>query len=1134
MKNSGQRVPLWTALSYLVVALAWVAGAHGFLTWLDRRGASWSAFRDHHELIFVLLSTALLYLFLQTSLRRLREAEAEKAAQEERWRQALDQTGDGTARVDLASGVCHCSPKWNLTLGQPALESRATVDELFSAVHADDRAGANGRFAALRDRRESQCRCEHRVRTRDGRHRWMLDRGYIAGTNGHTHLVIQRHDIHAQKLVERAQDFLLRLPSQAEATETLQAMVGFMRREFEVDAVLAGTLEPGGREVRTVALALGHGEGKPFAYPLEGAPCEEVVRDGFRVFPDGVTRRFPADRVLAEMGAESYAGVALKGRHDEAVGLLVMVDRRPVRDGDALERVLRMFAERAGGEMIRTSLVSQLHSKTVLLDGIFENMPAAIYVKGRDERFLLGNPAFERMVGLPPGGSAGRLCADIFGEAIAARMRPSNGRVMDTGSVALTREDIPLADGPHEFSLIRFPLRGPDGRIYALAGIATDVTAQAAVERARDESEARLRGLYESAFDGILLIDERARVVDCNPRAGELFGATAEQLKGRSIWDLSPELQADGVASRLRGRSLYHEITEGQRPVFEWRHRRLDGTTFDCEVASGLLALGERRLCFGIIRDTTERQDALRELRLLQAAVNATAAGIMVTDTQGLIRWVNPAFTRLTGYAAEEVLGRSTRMLRSGSHAGDFYARMWATISRGEVWSGELHNRRRDGTLYHERMVISPVCDASGAISSFVAVKEDVTHERELEDQLKRSQRLESIGMLAGGIAHDLNNVLSPILLSIELMKVDDPTPRQADRLALMAQAAVRGAGIVKQVLTFARGIEGERVALDPRHLVRDIAELARETFPRNIEIAIEADPDPGLVVGDVTQLHQVLLNLAVNARDAMPRGGRLLFRLRRCRVGDDPALRARRLEPGEYVELEVEDTGTGIPPEVMEHMFEPFFTTKPRGKGTGLGLSTVYGIVRGHAGTIDARSEPGKGSTFRVLLPLAAVPAPAPAPAVRPTRFDGAGRLVLLVDDEESIRTVGTIALGRLGFHVVAAPDGFEALDLFRQRPQAFALAIVDHMMPRMNGVELSRELVALRPDLRIISSTGLGPEPGADRDSAEDMRALGIVTRLEKPYTIDGLVAALEAELGAGARPLQRRAAGLTPPSG
>jgi PAS domain S-box-containing protein len=857
-----------------------------------------------------------------------------------------------------------------------------------------------------------------------------------------------------------------------------------------------------------------------------------VVRDGFRVFADGVTRRFPADTLLAEMGAESYAGVALRGHEGEAVGLLVLVDRRPVRDGEALERVLRMFAERAGAELTRTSLVSQLHSKTQLLDGIFENMPAAIYVKGRDERFLLGNPAFERMVGLAPGGGAGKLCADIFGEAVATRMRPSNRRVMETGSVALSREDIPLADGPHEFSLIRFPLRDPEGRIYALAGIATDVTAQAAVERARDESEARLRGLYESAFDSILLLDERARVVDCNPRAGELFGTPPEQLQGRSIWDLSPEFQPDGVTSRTRGRSLYLDLVEGQRPVFEWRHRRPDGSTFDCEVASGILVRGGRRLCFGIIRDTTERQEALRELRLLQAAVNATAAGILVTDTQGLIRWVNPAFTRLTGYAADEVLGRSTRMLRSGAHPAEFYSRMWATISRGEVWSGELHNRRRDGTLYYERMVISPVCDAAGAISSFVAVKEDVTHERELEEQLKRSQRLESVGMLAGGIAHDLNNVLSPILLSIELMKVDDPTPRQADRLALMAQAAVRGAGIVKQVLTFARGIDGERVPLDPRHLLRDIVDLARETFPRNIEIVTEVEADAGTVVGDVTQLHQVLLNLAVNARDAMPRGGRLTFRLRRERLGEDPALRARRLEPGDYLELAVVDTGTGIPPEVMEHMFEPFFTTKPRGKGTGLGLSTVYGIVRGHGGSIDVRSELGQGSTFRVLLPLAAVPVPVAPPAVRPGRFDGAGRLVLLVDDEESIRTVGSIALGRLGFHVVAAPDGFEALAQFRQRPQAFALAIVDHMMPRMNGVELSRELVALRPDLRIISSTGLGPEPGADRDGADEMRALGIVTRLEKPYTIDGLVTALEAELGPAARPVQRRHAGLTPP--
>ncbi|MBA3850591.1 MAG: hypothetical protein C0502_11460, partial [Opitutus sp.] len=471
--------------------------------------------------------------------------------------------------------------------------------------------------------------------------------------------------------------------------------------------------------------------------------------------------------------------------------------------------------------------------------------------------------------------------------------------------------------------------------------------------------------------------------------------------------------------------------------------------------------------------------------------------------------------TKLTGHTAEELIGQNPRLFRSAQQDAAFYRQMWETITRGDVWSGELQNRRKDGTLYHERMTIAPVRTGRGAITHFVAVKEDITDERHLEQQLARAQRLESIGLLASGIAHDLNNVLTPILLSVELLKSGYPPPQTSDRLTLIAQSAQRGAAIVKQVLTFARGIDGERTTLQPRYVVKEVAQLAEETFPRNIELRVEAGRDVSPVLGNITQLHQVLLNLAVNARDAMPGGGRLVFGLRDTKVDEARARRIGRIEPGDYVELSVTDTGTGITDDVLERMFEPFFTTKPRGKGTGLGLSTVYGIMRSHGGGIEVQTVLGRGTTFRLLLPVPRqVPetAPCAAPA---SELRGAGRLLLLVDDEEPIRVAGEQILRRWGFEVVPAADGVEALQLFQLHPCDFALALVDQMMPRMNGVALIRQLRDLAPALKIISSTGLSAEPGTEQQEAEELARLGVRTRLPKPYTSAELLEALRREL-------------------
>lgn len=642
-----------------------------------------------------------------------------------------------------------------------------------------------------------------------------------------------------------------------------------------------------------------------------------------------------------------------------------------------------------------------------------------------------------------------------------------------------------------------------------------DVTATIAARQALEDSELKLRSIYQGSRDAILLIDERDCVADGNPQALALFRATLTDLVGRGIWELAPPVQPDGTPSHAK--AIQCASLARTRPLspIECRMRRLDGVEFDATISFGLVQRQTEDEVIMIVRDITEQKLVQQRLDLMHAALQATPAAWLITNHTGMIEWANPSFSRMTGYAMEEVLGRHTRILSSGRHAPEFYANLWQTVLSGEVWEGDLHNRRKDGTLYHEHMVIAPVRNAQGETTHFVAMKHDITAERQLEQQLVRAQQLESIGMLASGIAHDLNNVLAPIIMAVELLKSDAPTLEMQSRLNLIGQAALRGAGIVKHVLTFARGADGERKVVQLRYLVKEVADLIRETIPRDIEVSVTTGRVVSPVMGDVTRLHQVLLNLIINARDAMPHGGRLTLSVRDMEVDETQARLLPPLTPGGYVEITVSDTGTGITDEAMEHLFDPFFTTKERGKGTGLGLATVYGIVRSHSGVIDVSTMMGVGSTFRVLLPrLLQTPAQQPSEA-RKSKFDGAGRLVLVVDDEAPIRNLFEVVLRRYGFRVVIASDGVEALQLFALRPQSFALAITDMMMPRMGGAALIEALRKSVPGLPVVSCSGLATVP--ENEGQPDVgRAGGAATVfLAKPFTEIELFATVQLAL-------------------
>lgn len=618
-----------------------------------------------------------------------------------------------------------------------------------------------------------------------------------------------------------------------------------------------------------------------------------------------------------------------------------------------------------------------------------------------------------------------------------------------------------------------------------------------------NEFRAVLSDWVEATPHRLLLLDPKRdyRIVYANEAACRHLGLSLDEVLRLKAGDFEPAFAPPQRAA------TESELASRRRIDLESVQRIPGAGQVPVQVNAFALSSGAREYVALAIVDIHERKQAETRMVLLYAALEAAANAIAIVDLEGRIVWANPSFAAMTGYAPQEFLGKHISMLKSSLHPVEFYRDLWTTVLAGQVWRGEVRNRRKDGTIYDEEMTITPVKNGHGRIIRFIAVKQEVTRRKEMERQLLRAQRMEGIGMLAGGIAHDLNNVLAPILLSAEMLRSECSGERAAQLLETIEAGARRGAGIVRQVLTFARGIEGERVAIDPRRLIEDMAAVVRETFPKDIRLEVRVQDDLPTFVGDSTQLHQVLLNLCVNARDAMPDGGVLELAAGQAHLGAGPDSGVRDGAVGPYVTLAVSDTGCGIPPEVVERLFEPFFTTKPRGQGTGLGLSVAYGIARNHGGFIQVRSEPGRGSRFTVYLPARGSPAPAPEERPGPRGRRGTGQLILVVDDEKEVRESVAAVLAAKNYRIVVARHGEEALELYRTRGHDVALVITDVMMPVGDGASLCREIRRINPAARILVATGAVVGQRLD-DKLADLRELGLDRVLRKPFAANELL--------------------------
>ena len=598
-------------------------------------------------------------------------------------------------------------------------------------------------------------------------------------------------------------------------------------------------------------------------------------------------------------------------------------------------------------------------------------------------------------------------------------------------------------------------------------------------KRAEDSlrrSEERFSQVTEIAGEWIWEVDQNGLYLYCSSAVLEILGYLQEEIVDqRLFWELlAPSEQQTSAITPL-------EVFE-KKQTFKGlvsNHIHKDGRVVIIET-SGTPVFDEKGNFAGYRgtnTDITQRVKASESLELLAAVVEHASESIVVTDLTGKIKYVNPAFEHICGYSEQEAIGANPRILKSGKQPDRFYADLWNTISKGEIWRGHFVNKKKDGSFFEEDATISPLKDSSGQIANYVAVKRDVTREVLLQNQLVQAQKMEAIGTLAGGIAHDFNNILFAIIGYTE-MAIDDQAPgsRSLRDLEQVLSAAKRAADMVKQILTFSRQTEPQRVMLDLTPIVKEGLKFLRGSIPSTIEIRQKIGSLTGKIEADPTQMHQVLMNLCSNAAQAMKdTTGVMTVELAEITLDEPYSSRHLALKPGRYVKLSVSDTGYGIPPENIDRIFEPYFTTKGIGEGTGLGLAVIHGIVSSHGGTITVYSIPGQGSTFNVFLPFAEGDFECEGASDSCPIPKGKER-ILFVDDEEILLEMGQAILERLGYRVVAFLDPLKALEAFRTDPGGFDLVLTDLMMPKVTGLVLAEQIKIMNPDVPIILCTGFG----------------------------------------------------------
>ena len=713
---------------------------------------------------------------------------------------------------------------------------------------------------------------------------------------------------------------------------------------------------------------------------------------------------------------------------------------------------------------------SALRASEARLRAIIDHEPECVKLVDKDGLILEMNPAGLRMIEADTLAEVqNRSVYPLIAEEHRTTFRTLHHKVLRGESGELEFDVIGLKGTRRSLETHATPLRDAAGAVTAVLGLTRDITARRQADAALRKSEAGLAmaqriirlGSWEfiPATGQWTWSDELFRLFQLDPAQGVPTRAHIlamlhpdDRATFQQTHDLARPAVRDGVF-RLQlpdGHQLW--IEEHTEPIFDQAGRLVSimGTTLD----------------------VTARQTAEARLREQASLLNQTSDAIIVASVDNRFTFWNEGAERLTGWPAAEVLGQTGEMVFGPDARVQLKAVREAVLATG-VWHGELPFRRKDGRTALLDLRVTLIRDAAGRPKARLSIATDITEKKQLEEQVQRAQRTESLGMLAAGIAHDLNNILSPVLMAAPLLRTRATHPSDLRVLDLVEKSAQRGSALVQQILSFAHGANTERVLLQARHILLEVNQLMAVTFPKSIAVESDIPADLWPVVSNSTQLHQVVLNLCINARDAMPTGGTLTLTARNEALVDAPDC----LPSGSYLIIEVADTGTGMTPEVLTRIWEPFFTTKAEEQGTGLGLATARGILAHHGGTITVESAAGRGSVFRVYLPatMSAVASPTAAGSHDSAAKSLRNELVLVVDDDADVRQLLALSLTQWGYRILQAKDSAEAMEHFLAHSSDISLIIFDLDLPGQDGLTLARQIQGLRPDLRVLFVTGV-----------------------------------------------------------
>jgi PAS domain S-box-containing protein len=806
--------------------------------------------------------------------------------------------------------------------------------------------------------------------------------------------------------------------------------------------------------------------------------------------------------------------IPLRDAHGQVVGIMGI--GRNITDRKRAE--LEVLKAKESAEAAYKEAEKALSKESQLLRTLIDNVPDYIYVKDAGGRFVVANRALSQLVGAKnPEELLGKTDFDFFPKELAAAFHSDEQAILKSRESLVNQEErsVDAKGNPKWTSTSKVPLRDNTGNVIGIMGIGRDITMRRQAEEALRESNQALKALVDASPVAIVCVDRAGNVTLANPAAERMFGWSEREMLGRPV-PIVPEEQRH-LYYALRAAVLEGKSVSGR----EVQALKKDGSTVDAIVSMAPLrdGAGEIRGAMDIAVDITDRKEAEAQLALQAAALESAANAVVISDKSGKIEWVNPAFTVMTGYSSEEIVGQTFGLLKSGKHPKEFFDQLWDTIRAGKVWHGEIVNRRKDGTLFIDEQTITPVRSEDGEIIRYVTIEQDVSEKRQLAQQLSQSQKMESIGRLAGGVAHDFNNLLTVVLSYGDvLLERTDLDPRTHKQVEEIKKAAVRAATLTRQLLAFSRQQVMEPKILNLNAIITDTEKMLRRLIGEDIELLTRLDADLGSVKVDPGQVEQIVMNLVVNARDAMPEGGRLIIETSNADLDEEYARYHPPSAPGRYVLLTVTDTGVGMDRETKAHIFEPFFTTKELGKGTGLGLSTVYGIVRQSGGYIWVYSEPKQGSVFKIYLPRVEGPAEqvrTSEPAIAHLR---GSETILVVEDEEALRTLTCSLLQLSGYTVLEAKSGALAIELARTHASPIHLLLTDVVMPEMSGSKVAEELARLRPEAKVVFMSGYTRFSDADKGLEESS-----VILLQKPFSRAALLRKVREALDAkpGAKP-------------